>query len=229
MLARGEDRRKAAFTAGWPGNVAVRGEAVLGGHHPPRCLPKVQAPAGLSYRNVFRVLIVRATGNTGCNLCAKRVFFSRGWADRPCTRGSLNMATQSLTPENTPVDRSLITYTNIVYALHAFGVAMGVLSTATTVLGGFVFSLPSIVAVILNYAKRSAVRGTWLDSHFGWQIRTFWYAFLWMAILFVFSALLAIIFVGFAIWYVGALLLGAWVIYRVARGWLNLRDRIPMS
>jgi uncharacterized membrane protein len=139
------------------------------------------------------------------------------------------MAAQSLTPDNTPVDQSLITYTNIIYALHAFGVVMGVLSTATTVIGGFVFSLPSIVAVILNYVKRSAVRGTWLDSHFGWQIRTFWYAFLWMAILFALSALLAIIFVGFAIWYVGALLLGAWVIYRVARGWLNLRDRIPMS
>ena len=139
------------------------------------------------------------------------------------------MATQSLTPDNGSVDQSLITYTNIIYALHAFGVAMGVLSTATTVVGGFVFSLPSIIAVILNYVKRSSVRGTWLDSHFGWQIRTFWYAFLWMSILFIFSALTAIILVGFAVWYVGAILLGAWVIYRVARGWLNLRDRVPMS
>src|SRR5512147_3227216 len=98
------------------------------------------------------------------------------------------MTTQPLTPgpPAQPGDDSLVTYTNIIYALHTFGVVMGVLSTATTVVGGFVFSLPSIIAVILNYVKRSSVRGTWLDSHFGWQIRTFWYAFLWMSILFVF-------------------------------------------
>ncbi len=141
------------------------------------------------------------------------------------------MATQSFTPAPPaqPGDETLVTYTNIIYALHTFGVVMGVLSTATTVVGGFVFSAPSIIAVILNYAKRSAVRGTWLESHFSWQIRTFWYAFMWMVLLLIFSALLALILVGFAVWYVGALVLGAWVIYRVARGWLNLRDRVPMS
>jgi uncharacterized membrane protein len=132
-------------------------------------------------------------------------------------------------PATQPNEHSLVTYTHIIYALHTFGVVMGVLSTATTVVGGFVFSAPSIIAVILNYVKRSEVRGTWLESHFNWQIRTFWYAFMWMALLFVFSALLAIVLVGFAVWYVGALILGAWVIYRVARGWMNLRDRIPMS
>jgi uncharacterized membrane protein len=105
---------------------------------------------------------------------------------------------------------------------------MGVLSTATTVVGGFVFSLPSIIAVIMNYAKRASVRGTYLDSHFSWQIRTFWFALLWVAILAAVSGLLAIILVGIVIWYVGALLLGAWVIYRVARGWLSLRDGRPM-
>lgn len=142
------------------------------------------------------------------------------------------MTTQSFGPGSTqaqPVDQSLVTYTHIIYALHAFGVTMGVLSTATTVVGGFVFSAPSIVAVILNYLKRSSVRGTWLESHFAWQIHTFWYALLWLVLLAIFSGLLAIVFVGFAIWYVGALILGAWVIYRVARGWLNLRDRVPMS
>jgi len=116
----------------------------------------------------------------------------------------------------------------VIYGLHAFSVLTGILGAATIV-GAFLTGWPSIIAVILNYVKRGAVRGTWLESHFGWQIRTFWYAFLWMAILFIFSALLAIIFVGFVVWYVGALLLGAWVIYRVARGWLNLRDRVPMS
>jgi uncharacterized membrane protein len=127
-----------------------------------------------------------------------------------------------------PVDHSLVTYTHIIYALHAFGVVMGVLSTATTVVGGFVFSLPSIIAVIMNYAKRSSVRGTYLDSHFSWQIRTFWFAVLWAVLLAMVSGVLAIVLIGFVTWYVGALLLGAWVIYRVARGWLSLRDGRPM-
>ena len=106
------------------------------------------------------------------------------------------------------------TITNVIYALYACSLVVGV---------------TFFVAIVLNYVKRDDVVGSFLESHFRWQIRTFWYAFLWMALLFIFSALLAIIFVGFAVWYVGALLLGAWVIYRVARGWMTLRDRIPMS
>jgi uncharacterized membrane protein len=131
-------------------------------------------------------------------------------------------------PASQPVEQSLITYTNIIYAWHAFAVVMGVISTAATVVGGFVFSLPSIVAVIMNYAKRSQVQGTWLESHFTWQIRTFWFALLWAALLAVISFPLMFILVGFVTWYVGALALGIWIIYRVARGWLALNDRRPI-
>jgi uncharacterized membrane protein len=131
-------------------------------------------------------------------------------------------------PLSQPVDQSLITYTNIIYALHAFAVVMGVISTAATVVGGFVFSIPSIVAVIMNYAKRSQVQGTWLESHFTWQIRTFWFALLWAALLAVISFPLMFILVGFVTWYVGALALGIWIIYRVGRGWLALNDRRPI-
>ena len=119
---------------------------------------------------------------------------------------------------------SLVTYTNVMYGLHAFGVAMGVLSTATTVVGGFVFGLPSIIAVIMNYVKRSEVRGTPLESHFTWQLRTFWFAALAGLLLAMVSLPLAFILVGFVTWYVGALVLGGWIIYRVARGWLALQD-----
>ena len=119
---------------------------------------------------------------------------------------------------------SLVTYTNVMYGLHAFGVAMGVLSTATTVVGGFVFGLPSIIAVIMNYVKRSEVRGTHLESHFAWQLRTFWIAALAGLVLALITFPLAFILVGFVTWYVGALVLGAWIIYRVARGWLALQD-----
>ena len=131
-------------------------------------------------------------------------------------------------PSNYAVDQSLVTYTHIIYALHAFAVVMGVLTTATTVVGGFIFSLPSIVAVIMNYARRSAVRGTWLEAHFNWQIRTFWTALLCAVVLGIISAILLIVVVGAFLWYIGALLLGVWIIYRVGRGWLALNERRPV-
>ena len=84
-------------------------------------------------------------------------------------------------PSNNSVTDSLITYTNVIYALHALAVVMGVLTSATIVLS-FVASVPSIIAVIMNYVRRSEVRGTFLDSHFSWQIRTFWFAALWTVI-----------------------------------------------
>ena len=130
-------------------------------------------------------------------------------------------------PSNNSVTDSLITYTNVIYALHALAVVVGVLTSATIVLS-FVASVPSIIAVIMNYVRRSEVRGTFLDSHFSWQIRTFWFAALWTVILWAVSLPLMLVLVGFGLWYVGILLLGVWVIYRVARGWFALRDRKPM-
>jgi uncharacterized membrane protein len=130
-------------------------------------------------------------------------------------------------PATNTVTDSLITYTNVIYALHALAVVMGVLTSATIVLS-FVASVPSIVAVIMNYVRRSEVRGTFLDSHFSWQIRTFWFALLWAVIIWAVSLPLMLIVIGFGTYYVGLLLLGVWIIYRVARGWFALRDRKPM-
>ena len=72
-------------------------------------------------------------------------------------------------------DPSVLTVANLVYGLHAFAIVVGLAGSATVV-GTFVWSLPSILAVVLNYAKRADARGTWVESHFRWQIRTFWYA-----------------------------------------------------
>ena len=69
-------------------------------------------------------------------------------------------------------DRALIRYTHLIYALHAAGLVIGIVGAATVV-GAFLFGWPSLIAVILNYVKRGEVRGTWLESHFRWQIRTF--------------------------------------------------------
>lgn len=132
-----------------------------------------------------------------------------------------------ITAVTPPVDASLITYTNIIYALHALAVLMG-LSTAHTVVGSFVGGLPSIVAVIMNYVRRSATRGTFLESHFRWQIRTFWFALLWSIVIVLVSAPFMLILIGFAFAWIGLVALGIWIAYRVVRGWLALRERLPM-
>jgi uncharacterized membrane protein len=125
------------------------------------------------------------------------------------------------------VDESLVTYTNVIYALHAFAVLIGI-TTAHTIVGSFVGGLPSIVAVIMNYARRSATRGTYLESHFRWQIRTFWYALLWAIVIVLVSAPFMLILIGFPLAIAGLWALGIWIAYRVIRGWLALRDKRPM-
>ena len=134
------------------------------------------------------------------------------------------MSTQALTVEASP---SLVTTTQVVYALHALGLVIGAFGAAT-VLGSFLFGWPSIIAVIINYVKRDAVRGTWLESHFRWQIRTFWFALLWAALVALVSAPLALVLIGFGTWALGMGLLGLWAIYRIGRGWLALNDHRPM-
>lgn len=124
-------------------------------------------------------------------------------------------------------DASMLRITHIVYALHAVGLALGAFG-ASTVLGSFLFGWPSIIAVVLNYWYRSQVRGTWLESHFSWQIRTFWFALAWALAVAAVSGLLLVVLVGVATWVVGIALLGLWAIYRVARGWLRLKDGQPM-
>src|SRR5438045_9535933 len=76
---------------------------------------------------------------------------------------------------------SLVVLTHVIYGLHAFSLLTGIVGTATVV-GAFLIGWPSLIGVILNYAKRSEARGTWLESHFRWQIRTFWYGLLWVAL-----------------------------------------------
>lgn len=122
---------------------------------------------------------------------------------------------------------ALLRVTHIVYALHALGLVIGAFGAAS-VLGSFLFGWPSIIAVIINYVKRGEARGTWLESHFTWQIRTFWYALAWALLVILISLPLTLVVVGFATWAIGLGLLGLWAIYRVARGWLNLKDHRPM-
>ena len=111
----------------------------------------------------------------------------------------------------------LVTLAHVIYGLHAFSALTGMLSPAMIVTA-FLTGWPSIIAVILNYVKRSDVRGTWLDSHYSWQIRTFWFALLWLAI----GAVLFVTVVGIPVAFVLWFATGIWVLYRIIRGWLAL-------
>jgi len=127
-----------------------------------------------------------------------------------------------------PVDPSLVSYTHWMYALHALAAVIGI-STAAFIATAFVFSIPSIIAVIMNYVKRDDVQGTWLDSHFSWQLRTFWYAALWILVVAVISTPLILLFgLGLITMWLGISLVGLWILYRVVRGWLALKDGRPI-
>lgn len=103
--------------------------------------------------------------------------------------------------------QSLITITTAVYVL----LAVGVLPP---------FFPAFIAAVIVNYVKRDDVRGTFLESHFRWQIRTFWFGLLWGVV----GGLTMILLIGYVVLFVDFI----WIIYRIIKGWLDLVDRKPM-
>ena len=120
---------------------------------------------------------------------------------------------------------SLVGWTQLIYGLHAFSLLTGILGAATVV-GAFLIGWPSIIAVILNYVNRGAVRGTWLESHFRWQIRTFWFGLLWVSLCLLF--VVATFGIGILIAWLPLGLVGLWFIYRIVRGWTALSDRRPM-
>lgn len=107
---------------------------------------------------------------------------------------------------NSPVIKNdAKTLTMIIYALQA---------------ASFIVGLTFLVAVVMNYIKKDDVKGTWLESHFRWQIRTFWYGVLWIVI----GGLLTMVFVGILVLMANAV----WIIYRIAKGWIYLTDNKPM-
>ena len=124
-------------------------------------------------------------------------------------------------------DQTLVSYTHWMYGLHALSASIGVLTSASIV-GKFLFGVPSIIAVIMNYLRRDEARGTWLESHFNWQLRTFWFAALWVVLVTMLSLPLFLVLVGIATLIVGMIVIGLWVIYRVARGWLKLKEGLPI-
>ena len=132
---------------------------------------------------------------------------------------------QPMPVQAAPSSDTLVTWTQAIYALHALSLAIGILGAASVV-GAFLIGWPSIIAVILNYVKRADARGTWLESHFRWQIRTFWYGLLWVALCLLF--VVVTFGIGILVAWLPLVIVSVWFIYRVVRGWLALRDHRPM-
>src|SRR5262245_12262702 len=103
-----------------------------------------------------------------------------------------------VSPQQADANRSI---TQVIYALYALSIVSGI---------------TYIVAIIFNYVKKDDVVGTIYESHFTWQIRTFWYSLLWGCLGWV----TVWIIVGFFVWAVA----GIWFIYRIAKGWLRLTE-----
>ncbi len=118
----------------------------------------------------------------------------------------------------------LVRLTHVLYALHAFSAVMGLVSSAAVVTA-FLTGWPSIIAVVLNYVKRGDARDTYLESHYRWQIRTFWFAVLWVAV----AVLLAVTIIGIPISWFLVVGTGVWVLYRIVRGWGALTDGRPIE
>lgn len=109
-------------------------------------------------------------------------------------------------PDRDPRIDSLKTLSTVIYALYALSLFAGV---------------TAIVAIVLNYIKLDEVRGSWLESHFRWQIRTFWWSLLWLML----GTLTVVILVGWIVLGVAFV----WFIYRIAHGWLKLNDGLPIA
>jgi uncharacterized membrane protein len=126
-----------------------------------------------------------------------------------------------------PIQQQWLSYTQLAYALQALPVIIALLSSRTVV-HSFLFTLPSIIAVIMSYARLPAVAGTFLESHHRWLIHTFWIALVGYVALWIVTLPLRLVLIGFVILYLGLAALAVWIIYRLVRGWLALRDHRPV-
>ncbi len=119
----------------------------------------------------------------------------------------------------------LVTWVQLIYALHALSLITGIVGVATVV-GSFLIGWPSIIAMIISYVKRGEARGTWLESHFRWQMRTFWFGLLWAALCLAF--VIGTLGIGVIVVWIPLGIVALWFIYRVASGWMDLAARRPM-
>lgn len=124
-------------------------------------------------------------------------------------------------------DSGLVAWTHAIYALHSLAILIG-MTSAVTVVGAFIFGLPSIIGVVLTYIKRGDAAGTYLESHYRWLLGTFWYAALGAVLAGLIVLVLFVTVVGWLLLWAPFLVLTIWLIYRIAVGWLALKDAKPL-
>ena len=118
---------------------------------------------------------------------------------------------------------NMVQLTYLIYGLHLFSAINGVLTSAFIVTA-FLSGWPSILAVMLNYIKRGATRDTYLESHFRWQIRTFWFALMWLVV----GAILVVTVIGIPLAWILIVAIGLWVLYRMMLGVARLMNQQAM-
>lgn len=111
-----------------------------------------------------------------------------------------------MTNQNDAVVAQNKQYTLIIYVLQLVSLVTGI---------------TAIIGVVMNYLKRDEVRGTILESHFEWQIKTFWWMLLWVIV----GSILTIFVIGALVFLAAAI----WYIYRAVKGLIHLNENKPMA
>ena len=114
--------------------------------------------------------------------------------------------------------------TLIVYALFAIAAIAGIVGHGLLV-GAPLFTIIGIIGVVIAYVSRNDARGTWLESHVGWLIRTFWWSLLWTTIGWIFAVTVIGIPVAWVVWVATTI----WVLYRVVKGYLRFHQSQPVA
>jgi uncharacterized membrane protein len=139
---------------------------------------------------------------------------------------------ESSAPQSTSANaggpsQSLISTTLLVYALFGVAAVAGLVSSGFPLVAPLV-GLVGIIGLILAYVKRGDAAGTWLQSHYRWLIRTFWFSLLWGLLGGLVLVTLGLILIGipiaFCIWIAATI----WVMYRLIRGYVLFNDSKPV-
>jgi len=173
-----------------------RHEITVRGNFPPRVLSVGPNLVWLLLCSIFGAIGLVLLG-TGAGVAIAAWAFIRREQAREAAAGSVARAPATADTR----EASLRRLTIVVYALQ---------------IASFLLGFTLIIGVIINYIQRDEVAGTWLESHFRWQIRTFWYSLLWVGV----GLATLIVVIGFFVLMSSAL----WLLYRAIKGWLSLEE-----